>query len=659
MVMINNLKKITAVIFLAALLGLPVNAHAQSAAPGTTDSSNSGSATTDAWDKIREERDRKAFEAASGKETGGKYGVTDAWSDATNSAYGSIADAAGETIDNIKDLNITGAIGSAVKTGWNFGTAGIRSLFKFIGNTEMVGGKEMSYTDPYTGKVRKYIKTIWGTEEVAEDGANLKGCAPLPIKILNDASCVFCPLFKVLYDAANEMATLSFEKLGTPMASAMLVGFALFIAFKVLSHLSSLTKQDAPKFLGELLTQSFKVLLAFLFLTNAHQVYQYFIIPVLGAGLEFGAAMLFENPTAFASCTEGINIPNDTALLPVSLYAKLDCFIRAIQAEIAVSQAIGSSLMCVGRNAGTNKWGIWDFGMVFQGLVIWVFAIMLSLAFAFYLIDATVTLGLVGALMPFLIACWPFKMTTSYSKKGLEMFLNTFFVFVFMGIVVSINMQLIGQAMTNGKTTESVQSEGTATASTASSSGGGDVSTSGGGLNELSKALSGDDIKTLKKLTDIGFGGFLILLCCCIFGFKFTSQATTLADKMAGGGISGIGNKIGGMAAGGAAAVAKKATQPARQAVSNKANDLTSRAGAAIGGKLGIGKHGGKTGDHGGGKGGEKNKTAENEDKKKGNENNNNDKNKDNNNEERNNRREHPNDNRDITENLEQNRQNQ
>lgn len=587
MVMMNNLKKITALFLLAAFLGLPIHAQAQDAAPGTK--------STTAHDYLQqyEEKTKKDLENL-GKNTG-NYGVTDAAGDAIK-----------DTVNDVK--NCSGWLGCA----WNFVTAPVKVVARTIGNTvEFGGGDIMTYTNPETNETVEYVKTVWGTE--AQTSGNLKGCPPIAIQIIRDSNCIFCPLFAVLYDAANEMSSLSFSKLGAPMATVMLIGFALYIAFKVLAHVSALTKQDAPKFLGELLTQAFKVLIAFILLMNSNQVYQYFISPVLNAGLDFGAAMLFENPTAFANCTAGINVPNDTALLPIKTYARLDCFIRAIQAEIAVMQSIGSSLMCVGRNkASTSIGGIWDFGMVFQGLIIWAFAIMLSLAFAFYLIDATVNLGLVGALMPFLIACWPFKITTGYSKKGIDMFLNSFFVFVFMGIVVSINMQLIGQAMQNSEQVASVTqdggsaSQGTASASssgeqktdTSTESGSGEQQTGSekGGLSALVDALNSDDIDKLKELTDLGFGGFLILLCCCIFGFKFTSQATSLADSMASGGINGIGNKIGGLAATGAGRLATKATQPARQAISRKANDLTSRAGDAVGKKLGIGKHGGKTG---------------------------------------------------------------
>ena len=593
--MMSKLRKITAGVFLTILVGLPSFAFAQAGVPG---GSSSGQPTSvyDYAKEQKQKREEQAKQEEKKQDTGENYGVGnllgDAYSDAADrvdNAYKNTSENVSEALGGGTGAKILGAVAGKAAEGF----ARVTSIFDFVGNVfgniNNLGGDIMEYVDPYTGEKRKYVKTIWGGAE-ATTGV-LKGCPPVAIKIVQDADCIFCPLFTVLYAAANEMSTMAFSKLGGPMATVMLIGFAIFVGFKVLTHVSALTKQDAPKFLGELLTQSFKVLIAFLLLMTSNQIYQYFISPVLGAGLEFGSAMLFENPEAFAGCTANISIANDTSLLPVSLYAKLDCFIRAIQSEIAVSQAIGSSLMCVGRNEAAGELsGIWDFGMVFQGLIIWGFAVMLSLAFAFYLIDATVNLGLVGALMPFLIASWPFKLTNGYTKTGIGIFLNTFFVFVFMGIVVSINMQLIGQALTQG---------GSAAASSSATSG----ESSGGGLTEMAKALSSDDMKKLKDLTDIGFGGFLILLCCCIFGFKFTNQAESLATQMSGssGGISGIGKNIGGMAAGGAAKLASKATQPARKAISNKANELTGRAGEAIGKRIGLGKHGGKTGSNKGG----------------------------------------------------------
>ena len=69
-------------------------------------------------------------------------------------------------------------------------------------------------------------------------------------------------------------------------------------------------------------------------------------------------------------------------------------------------------------------------------MVIAAFAFLLSIAFAFYMIDAVVQLGIVGALTPFLVASWPFKATSQYTSSGFKMLLNSAFIFVFIGLAV-------------------------------------------------------------------------------------------------------------------------------------------------------------------------------------------------------------------------------
>lgn len=358
-----------------------------------------------------------------------------------------------------------------------------------------------------------------------------RGCVPLPAKLAESRSCIYCPLFKTIFNAAQSMSTKAYDKLAGPLANVMLIGFAIVIAFMVLKNVSSFTKQDAPKFVTELLVNMFKVLVAYYMLKNANIVYGYIVGPVLKAGFEFGSSLLFaKNDSYLAACDVSKTLQNvSNGVMPAYLYTNLDCFIRAVQAEVAVPQSVGSSLMCVARNAGKESIGpvrnvLWDFGMMFQGFAIWVMGWIISLAFAFYLIDATIQLGIIGALMPFLIACWPFKATRNYTSKGWGIFMNTFFVYVFMGLVVSINVELLGQGLTGSK----------------------------GGFDAIMKALNGNNVQELKELLDIGFAGFLVLVACCLFAFKLTGQASDLAGTMAGGGGPKIGANIGGLAYGAA-----------------------------------------------------------------------------------------------------------
>lgn len=358
-----------------------------------------------------------------------------------------------------------------------------------------------------------------------------RGCVPLPAKLAESRSCIYCPLFKTIFNAAQSMSTKAYDKLAGPLANVMLIGFAIVIAFMVLKNVSSFTKQDAPKFVTELLVNMFKVLVAYYMLKNANIVYGYIVGPVLKAGFEFGSSLLFaKNDSYLAACDVSKTLQGvSNGVMPAYLYTNLDCFIKAVQAEVAVPQSVGSSLMCVARNAGKESIGpvrnvLWDFGMMFQGFAIWVMGWIISLAFAFYLIDATIQLGIIGALMPFLIACWPFKATRNYTSKGWGIFMNTFFVYVFMGLVVSINVELLGQGLTGSK----------------------------GGFDAVMKALNGNNVLELKELLDIGFAGFLVLVACCLFAFKLTGQASDLAGTMAGGGGPKIGANIGGLAYGAA-----------------------------------------------------------------------------------------------------------
>lgn len=358
-----------------------------------------------------------------------------------------------------------------------------------------------------------------------------RGCVPLPAKLAESRSCIYCPLFKTIFNAAQSMSTKAYDKLAGPLANVMLIGFAIVIAFMVLKNVSSFTKQDAPKFVTELLVNMFKVLVAYYMLKNANIVYGYIVGPVLKAGFEFGSSLLFaKNDSYLAACDVSKTLQGvSNGVMPAYLYTNLDCFIKAVQAEVAVPQSVGSSLMCVARNAGKESIGpvrnvLWDFGMMFQGFAIWVMGWIISLAFAFYLIDATIQLGIIGALMPFLIACWPFKATRNYTSKGWGIFMNTFFVYVFMGLVVSINVELLGQGLTGSK----------------------------GGFDAIMKALNGNNVQELKELLDMGFAGFLVLVACCLFAFKLTGQASDLAGTMAGGGGPKIGANIGGLAYGAA-----------------------------------------------------------------------------------------------------------
>lgn len=372
----------------------------------------------------------------------------------------------------------------------------------------------------------------------------MEGCMPIPVKLDQMKNCIFCPLFLILYNTAEAMATASFDVLAGGFKVLLMIGFGLYIAYMTLRQVSAFTKQDAPKYITEALTMAFKVFLAWLLLTNGAELYRLGLEPLLSAGIEFGQSFLTHQNTGgtnvdIASCaaTGGTVSGTTTYFYSHGLYEKIDCYLRKVTQEIAVSQSIGSSLMCVARHKASGVI-MWDLTMMFTGLIMWLFAWLICLAFSFYLIDSVIRLGIIGAITPFLIAAWPFKITQGYTGTGWKMFLNAFFTFVFLGLVVSVNVELSAQAATGGATV------------TTASDGGSEVSSSG--VEAIMALVNSNDIEALLEVMSIGLSGLIFMILCCVFGFKLCAEAASLAGEFSGAKSTDLGSKVGSMAAGAA-----------------------------------------------------------------------------------------------------------
>ena len=415
-----------------------------------------------------------------------------------------------------------------------------------------------------------------------------RGCEVLPVKLYNYRKCFFCPLVGVIYDGSAKITDIAFSKMAAAFATLLAIGFAIWVALQVLTQVSSITKQDAPKFLGGLIKQSYKVIIAFILSQNSQQVFTYAVRPILEAGLVFGQNMLTTKAIFQGLDTDGkgnyIRQAKEVTggnHYKLDTYDKLEQFVVAVQREIAFMQAVGTSLICTGSNLMLLNGKISEFGdgfqMFVQGIVLAIFGFLLSLAFAFYLIDAVVQFGVVGALLPFLIVSWPFKATAKYTSTGTQMLLNSAFLFLFVGLVISANMFLINEALnqtpdeqenqefslcqqedyyaTNKEKCENILKQ----------------TPRMGALFEIAQTLNSLDSTKLKELTDISAMGFLILLFCCVFGFKFTGQAIPLADKFASGGISKpIAPGIATMGASFAKSAASRATKNIREAAGDR-----------------------------------------------------------------------------------------
>lgn len=426
-------------------------------------------------------------------------------------------------------------------------------------------------------------------------GDNFDGCEVLPVKIYNMQGCFFCPLAAVIFSSANDITAIAFDNFASSFGKLLVIVFAIWLALMTLNQVASMTKQDAPKFISSIIKQGFKVSIAFVLLTNANNLFSYFVNPLLSGGMALGKGIQttqIDEPTEYkksiiTSSENFFNLrPKDGGH---TLYEKIEVYLASLQWRLSYMQAIGSSLFCVGTHTiglkglfkSADKPGINKFKdgirMMFLGGIMTVFGFLLTIAFGFYFLDAILQLAVIGAMLPLMIAGWPFKVTSQYASTGFKMLLNTFFVMFFIGFVVSVNIELVDQSLALA---------GSAHNKT-------DVSNDEPkGLEAIALAISEQNIDEVDKATSLGATGFLILAFAFLFGFKFVAKASDLANTLAAGGFkSGISSSIGTMGASLAKGAASKLTKPVRNVASgayHKAGGLVGMSSGLIGGTANL-----------------------------------------------------------------------
>ena len=223
------------------------------------------------------------------------------------------------------------------------------------------------------------------------------------------------------------------------------------------------------------------------------------------------------------------------------------------------------------------------------GLIIAALSLGLSIVFGFYMLDAFIQLTVVGAMMPLMIAGWPFKITSSYASTGLKTILNSFFVLFFLGFVVSVCVQLISNSFTIANLVQSNSAEYEQSRDHAV-----------GGLSYIEQLINEQNVDELMEYADIGGLGLLLLVFASFFGFKFVGEATNLASSLSGGMVSGVSTSAATMGASFAKGVVTKAASPLTENISDFYHDqggvigmTTGAAGAIFGG---VAKHAEKHG---------------------------------------------------------------
>ena len=394
-------------------------------------------------------------------------------------------------------------------------------------------------------------------DKYEEDNVNSEECKALNEYAAELNICPTCGIFQKILQSAQKLSGGAFDKLAKPLQGLLVIGLALFIGYQVLLLIGSPAAQTTGKFLNTLLIQSFKVAIAYFLLSDPTTIYENAIEPIISGGFEFGLGLAPAGDIDISGYAEKYSFTDKESLLSSHFLKNIMGAVEGYNHLGAQIPALGRALMCY---AWIEKQAVIfpQFSILLEGIIIYVFGLMILLAVGFYLLDCAIHLCIICCLLPLLIASWPFKMTAKYTKTGWGMLLNVFFRFVMLGVVIVTAFELMKNAL---------EQQG-----------------------DLEGAINSNDINAIKDAMQISGMQMVLLVACSMMAMKIIKESGMLASKFESGGAAtgDLGAKLGGTAASAATAIAKPVAKGAAKKTAAAA-DAVAEASGVKGGAQALG----------------------------------------------------------------------
>jgi len=272
-------------------------------------------------------------------------------------------------------------------------------------------------------------------------------------KYLDPEGCVFCELFKKIFNTASGIAKTANDGLSGPAKSVVSIGFLIWIAIYLLKQFVSFQGTSTGEMIKGLLFQGFRVAVVVLILNNAvYGIMDITINPVMQTGLSFVNSL---NPTS--SCKENADymkniVGYDSSYsagtmdggLSRDLGRSIICSIKNLEDATGLMMSLGNYSVCLGTSPTYMPFYIFPhLGYISTGAFLWVAGMVLLVTFPWCLIDCILQLCITAALIPCAIASYAFKSTAKYLTIIWNFMINAMFNFVFMALIVYVLNQML------------------------------------------------------------------------------------------------------------------------------------------------------------------------------------------------------------------------
>lgn len=268
-------------------------------------------------------------------------------------------------------------------------------------------------------------------------------------------TCWQTMIITLLYRDMGQVAMGTYSKMTQGSLAFMMVAFAVWLSFRLLKHVSSVTEEN----LGEVWTEVGKQLflcLACGYLASSTEGLLFFmnhvVFPVYNAFLEFASELLaravndkFKSITIWdwtleakapAICRVSGTVKANASGFPEEPLEMMNCMICAMNERTNVGMLMALRVL---KAPG--------FMSIIIGLIIIACFFIVKLGFVFYLVDSMFRFAVMTVMLPLLIMGYPFSATKGWLGKGFLTMISSAAFMMFMAIMIAIAMMGLQQIM--------------------------------------------------------------------------------------------------------------------------------------------------------------------------------------------------------------------
>ena len=274
------------------------------------------------------------------------------------------------------------------------------------------------------------------------------------------SSCMFCNMFKVIFNAGSVIAGVAYNTFASDLGKLMVVFMAVSLALIVLKHMATFGGTDAGTIMDEILKKTFVIVAMFLIITqDYYNILNLTIVPIFDTAFELvglnpgknAIAEMQEIGSASTMCAEANGIKGfaenatggNNGGMPQSLGTMIVCAVKSLETKILTLFDFGDWAFCRGLGPDRMFHIIPHPFYLIDGIVLYIGGLLLMIVYPWIMADAVIQLGITFSLLPFAICGYGFEGTKKYLPKLFSWILNTVFIFTFMAILINILIKYI------------------------------------------------------------------------------------------------------------------------------------------------------------------------------------------------------------------------